>query len=435
MVESEARADFDSFNRTIPCISALQLEKQFQVVYTNVKFKEVHEQFVKMMSCNNALLKSEGAISTFEVVEYVAVGDHLIEKIFLVYFNENELEVKCTCALFEVKGILCRHSLFVLRTKKVTTLPQRYVLDRWRKDVKREYSKVKSSYDAISDNPHAQIHDKVRNNLKELLSLTSVNTEKRCIELMEKIDQLKELWRCENQSFGIPATVASSSCKKVLSPVKIDCKGRPRTKRKVSVIETVVNKSKVSSKPPRNNNDKTKKQKNQASKSTENQDNTSQSPLPSVPSAAHDHSTQDSVASSSTVAHTFSGHHHSILSQVDKRWVLTMDPLPLSQEAKVVGKTSFAGSFPGYDEYVPMVDKAVDASWKKQASLQRPCTSKVVGVEILSRHWIAQCTLQLSITGRLTFQRILCTSIQLEKHEDSGVDFVENTKIDNIELL
>jgi hypothetical protein len=111
IVESEACADFDSFNLTIPCISALHLEKQFQVVYTNAKFKEVHDQFVNMMSCNNSLLKSEGAISTFEVVEYVTVGDHLIEKTFLVYFNENELEVKCTCALFEVRGILCRHSL------------------------------------------------------------------------------------------------------------------------------------------------------------------------------------------------------------------------------------------------------------------------------------------------------------------------------------
>ncbi|XP_062164895.1 protein FAR1-RELATED SEQUENCE 5-like [Alnus glutinosa] len=354
MVESEARADFDSFNRTIPCISALQLEKQFQVVYTNAKFKEIHEQFVKMMSCNNALLKSEGAISTFEVVEYVAVGDHLIEKTFLVYFNENELEVKCTCAMFEVKGILCRHSLSVLRTKKVTTLPQRYVLDRWRKDIKREYSKVKSSYDAISDNPHAQIHDKVRNNLEELLSLTSVNTEKRCMELMEKIDQLKELWRCENQSFGSISATPSSSCKNVLSPVKIDCKGRPRTKRKVSVIETAVKKSKASSKPPRNNNDKTKKRKNQASKSTKNQDNTSQSPLPSVPSAARDHSTQDSVASSSTVAHTFSGHHHSILSQVDIRWVLTMDPLPLSQEVLLHGfsDTNYTQLIELYNRYM-----------------------------------------------------------------------------------
>jgi hypothetical protein len=43
MVENEKRADFDSFNRTIPCISPLILEKQFQDVYTNAKFKEVHE--------------------------------------------------------------------------------------------------------------------------------------------------------------------------------------------------------------------------------------------------------------------------------------------------------------------------------------------------------------------------------------------------------
>jgi hypothetical protein len=81
------------------------------------------------MSCNNSHLKSEGAISTFEVIEYVVVGDHLIEKTFLVYFNEDELKVKCTCALFEVRSILCRHSLSVLRTKKVTTLPQRYVMN------------------------------------------------------------------------------------------------------------------------------------------------------------------------------------------------------------------------------------------------------------------------------------------------------------------
>jgi hypothetical protein len=38
-------------------------------------------------------------------------------------------------------------------------------------------------------------------------------------------------------------------------------------------------------------------------------------------------------------------------------------------------------------------------------------------------------------TAKFALHRILCTSIQLEKHEDSDVDFVENTKIDNIELL
>uniref|UniRef100_A0A2P2MCV5 Phosphatidylinositol/phosphatidylcholine transfer protein SFH8 isoform X1 n=1 Tax=Rhizophora mucronata TaxID=61149 RepID=A0A2P2MCV5_RHIMU len=51
---------------------------------------------------------------------------------------------------------------------------------------------------------------------------------------------------------------------------------------------------------------------------------------------------------------------------------------PVREECKVVGKASHgASSFTGYDEYVPMVDKAVDSSWKKEACLQRPLITKV----------------------------------------------------------
>ena len=49
---------------------------------------------------------------------------------------------------------------------------------------------------------------------------------------------------------------------------------------------------------------------------------------------------------------------------------------PVREEAKVVGKTSYVGNFSGYDEYVPMVDKAVDSSWKKPTALLRPSASK-----------------------------------------------------------
>lgn len=49
---------------------------------------------------------------------------------------------------------------------------------------------------------------------------------------------------------------------------------------------------------------------------------------------------------------------------------------PVREEAKVIGKAGYGVSFPGYDEYVPMVDKVVDAEWKKQASIQRPSVSK-----------------------------------------------------------
>lgn len=42
----------------------------------------------------------------------------------------------------------------------------------------------------------------------------------------------------------------------------------------------------------------------------------------------------------------------------------------------MVGKTCYVGSLSGYDEYVPIVDKTVDATLKKQASVQRSDTSK-----------------------------------------------------------
>ncbi|XP_062155057.1 protein FAR1-RELATED SEQUENCE 4-like [Alnus glutinosa] len=348
MVENETNADFDSFNRTIPCISPLLLEKQFQDVYTNAKFKEVHEQFGKVMTCNNSHLKSEGAISTYEVIDYgVVVGSRTIEKTFLVYLNEDELDVKYTCALFELRGILCTHSISVLMTKKVTALPSRYVLDRWRKDIKREYSMIKSSFEAIGDNPNAQLHDKIRNNLEELLSLTAGKVE-RCMDVMKNIDMLKEKFRelnlaLSHSSHRISAAVASSSCNEVvksnddvalqnnqvLSPIKVKRKGKPPKLRKVPVIDKVAKKSKAS------------------------------------------------IASASTVPQTLGGHHDSIVSQVyftlnlpvdprhglsilvrqhkyeeaftaalqrcdvsivnwlcsqvDLRWALTVDPLPLSQ--------------------------------------------------------------------------------------------------------
>ncbi|KAJ6896686.1 phosphatidylinositol/phosphatidylcholine transfer protein SFH8-like isoform X2 [Populus alba x Populus x berolinensis] len=49
---------------------------------------------------------------------------------------------------------------------------------------------------------------------------------------------------------------------------------------------------------------------------------------------------------------------------------------PVREEAKVAGKAGYGVSFSGYDEYVPMVDKVVDAEWKKQASIQRPSVCK-----------------------------------------------------------
>jgi hypothetical protein len=63
----------------------------------------------------------------------------------------------------------------------------------------------------------------------------------------------------------------------------------------------------------------------------------------------------------------------------------------LNCQAKVVGKAGYGGSFPGYDEYVPMVDKAVDAGWKNPAAIQRPVSK---GQQLYS---IVHCIMFISL--------------------------------------
>ncbi|XP_051147410.1 phosphatidylinositol/phosphatidylcholine transfer protein SFH6-like [Andrographis paniculata] len=51
---------------------------------------------------------------------------------------------------------------------------------------------------------------------------------------------------------------------------------------------------------------------------------------------------------------------------------------PVREEAKAIGAAGYAGHFSGYDEYVPMVDKAVVSGWKKQTSPLNLDVSKAV---------------------------------------------------------
>jgi len=96
MVEKRL-ADFDSFNKMFPLITLHSIEKQLQGIYTNEKFKEVKEEFRGFMMYFISLLKCEGAISTYEVIDRVRVNDDFTKEVkYCVYFNDNECDVKCT---------------------------------------------------------------------------------------------------------------------------------------------------------------------------------------------------------------------------------------------------------------------------------------------------------------------------------------------------
>ncbi|XP_023773224.1 protein FAR1-RELATED SEQUENCE 7-like [Lactuca sativa] len=43
----------------------------------------------------------------------------------------NKIHVTCSCAKYETCGILCKHSLYVMKKRHVDTLPSHYILPRW----------------------------------------------------------------------------------------------------------------------------------------------------------------------------------------------------------------------------------------------------------------------------------------------------------------
>ncbi|XVF30406.1 hypothetical protein REPUB_Repub16aG0054500 [Reevesia pubescens] len=186
----------------------------------------------------------------YEVAEDVMVGDDRKYVIFTVNFNEAECEVSCKCCLFEFRGILCRHALSVLIIRKVKVIPAKYILARWRKDLKRGYTFIKISYNPLSE--QTQRYEKMCQEFCEVATL-AVDVKEKYELVMNGIQKLKDKVInvepiCDQPNLASP--FHSKACgdhekvidvrKKVMSPLVTRGKGRPPTKRKVSTLEKVV---------------------------------------------------------------------------------------------------------------------------------------------------------------------------------------------------
>ena len=79
--------------------------------------------------------------------------------------------------MFEFRGIFCRHTLFVLSRERVTVLPDRYILDRWRKDIKRKYTYVFTCTDDVQHNPVLERYEKLHRLAVGVLEIRAVSVE------------------------------------------------------------------------------------------------------------------------------------------------------------------------------------------------------------------------------------------------------------------
>ncbi|XP_024028868.1 protein FAR-RED IMPAIRED RESPONSE 1-like [Morus notabilis] len=183
-VEKEHLADFQCFSTWIPCVTLFEVEKQFQVAYTNTKFKEFQKELTGKLYCEVSCVDEKDG--RFDVAEVVFVGEKRKQIHFSVQFNAENREVQCTCGLFEFKGILCKHSISVLMKMEIINVPEKYILPRWRKDLKRCHTRVKVGYyDDWTSNLEAQRYEKLRKKFDEAADWA-----------VSSDDKLMMLWNC-----------------------------------------------------------------------------------------------------------------------------------------------------------------------------------------------------------------------------------------------
>ncbi|CAA0824990.1 Protein FAR1-RELATED SEQUENCE 7 [Striga hermonthica] len=129
--EEERKEDFNSFNLQAVLHTKDPIEEQCRRLYTINMFKVFQKELLECYSYVGIKINMEGAINRY-LVQKCGNADERNT----VAFNASNLNVSCSCKMFEFEGVLCRHALKVFQIMNVRELPSRYVLHRWTKNAR-----------------------------------------------------------------------------------------------------------------------------------------------------------------------------------------------------------------------------------------------------------------------------------------------------------
>ncbi|CAI9300285.1 unnamed protein product [Lactuca saligna] len=126
---AEEDEDFKTMNSRPVLSSVHPIEAKAGECYT----RKIFDIFKKEWIEDNNNLTHETLSKSTEESKY-QVGRLDVDKTYwrIVTFRYlNQVSITCSCAKYETHGILCKHSLYVMKKRHVQTLPNHYILPRW----------------------------------------------------------------------------------------------------------------------------------------------------------------------------------------------------------------------------------------------------------------------------------------------------------------
>ncbi|KAK2976094.1 hypothetical protein RJ640_009526 [Escallonia rubra] len=125
---AEEDEDFKTMNSRAVLSSDHPIEARVGECYTRSVFEIFKKEWNASVSCSHITLSKETDVTRYRV-GLITVDKEKWRTVH--YYSSENVNATCSCAKFETAGILCKHIIYILKKKKITDLPEYYILPRW----------------------------------------------------------------------------------------------------------------------------------------------------------------------------------------------------------------------------------------------------------------------------------------------------------------
>ncbi|XP_074297975.1 protein FAR1-RELATED SEQUENCE 5-like [Silene latifolia] len=125
----QSKLNSDNKHSEIPRKTKLNLEVHASEMYSHNIFKDFQTKLVATLS--DCRFKDVEKIDETKI--YILTDLQMPNKSWNVAYSPDNMEITCSCSMFQRMGLLCRHCLWILHNQDFQKIPEQYITQRWTK--------------------------------------------------------------------------------------------------------------------------------------------------------------------------------------------------------------------------------------------------------------------------------------------------------------
>ncbi|CAL8174028.1 unnamed protein product [Prunus armeniaca] len=130
--QNELLADHINAFEKPQCALLMTMDKKMAEIYTKAMFQKFEHELMQSLPCFMELKMDDASKAIYKVSERKRGKTRVTEVVYDKYSDQ----WSCSCKGFEFIGILCCHALALLKREQIEYLPNKYILNRWKKTAK-----------------------------------------------------------------------------------------------------------------------------------------------------------------------------------------------------------------------------------------------------------------------------------------------------------